>query len=370
MQRLEVDRDFDYLCQFLPEGWEVQAKRLGALRRCRRIPDARILLRILLIHLAEGCSLRETAVRSKHGNLAQISDVTVMNRLRMSGEWFRWINQQMIQNWIKHTPAEVWGSQQRIRVVDGSQVKEPGPTGTTWVLHYAIDLPSLACGQVILMPQKKGGETFRRFKVRPGDVMMGDRAYGSAPGISHVLNHGGNVLVRFAWSNLKLWETPEKEFDLFSHLDSLHGTRLGDWPVLFQGANGFIPGRVCAVKKSRQAAERAVEKARKTARRHGVKIKQETLDAARYVFVFTTLPKKQLSTSQVLEMYRGRWQVELVFKRMKSILGLGHLRKIDETAAESWLQGKLLVALLIEALLRRGESFFPWGYPIYPANPE
>jgi len=63
-------------------------------------------------------------------------------------------------------------------------------------------------------------------------------------------------------------------------------------------------------------------------------------------------------------MYRGRWQIELVFKRLKSILGLGHLRKVDPMAARPWIQGKLFVALIMEALLREGESIFPWGYPL------
>jgi hypothetical protein len=66
----------------------------------------------------------------------------------------------------------------------------------------------------------------------------------------------------------------------------------------------------------------------------------------------------------VLEIYRGRWQVELVFKRLKSILGFGYLPKRDNQSIRSWLEGKLLVALLLEALLVKGESFFPWGYPL------
>ena len=65
-------------------------------------------------------------------------------------------------------------------------------------------------------------------------------------------------------------------------------------------------------------------------------------------------------------MYRGRWQVELAFKRLKSLLGLGHLKKTDAEVAKAWLQGKLLVAFLIEALIASAERFFPWGYPLPP----
>ena len=80
-----------------------------------------------------------------------------------------------------------------------------------------------------------------------------------------------------------------------------------------------MPGRVCAVKKSRQAAEESQRRVRRKAQKNGNKILQQTLEAAQYVFVFTTVDVSALATSRVLEFYRGRWQVELVFKRLKSL---------------------------------------------------
>ena len=59
---------------------------------------------------------------------------------------------------------------------------------------------------------------------------------------------------------------------------------------------------------------------------------------------------------EVLEWYRTRWQVELVFKRFKSLAQLGHLPKHDDESAKAWLYGKLLVALLVEKLTRRGQG--------------
>ena len=96
----------------------------------------------------------------------------------------------------------------------------------------------------------------------------------------------------------------------------------------------------------------------------GHKVRPETLEAAEYTFVFTTLPADAFSPAKVLEMYRGRWQIEIVFKRLKSLLGLGHLKKTDVGLSKAWLQGKLLVAFLIEALVAAAERFFPWGYPL------
>lgn len=73
--------------------------------------------------------------------------------------------------------------------------------------------------------------------------------------------------------------------------------------------------------------------------------------------VVTTLDG--LEAQGVLALYRHRWQVELAFKRMKSLLGLSHLRKKNPEGAKAWLQGKLLVACLIERLIAVGEHFSP-----------
>jgi hypothetical protein len=359
--------DFAYVLTLLPEGWRDKARELGALRRCRKVPDAESLLRVLLIHLAEGCSLRETALHARRTGILELSDVAIMDRLRNSREWFWWMNQQMMARWIRLGPEVVFPSRWRVRLIDGTRIKEPGPTGSSWLIHYSICLPSLACDELLLSAAKGDkGESFRCFTVRPGDLLVGDRAYGVRPGIAHVVKHGGNVLTRFALSNLPLRNGRGQKFDLLERLGHLHPRQIGDWPVrLIENGKPTIDGRVVAIAKTRQAAERAQQQARRQSQKQcAAQIKPETLESAKYIFVFTTARHEDLSGEQALEMYRGRWQIELVFKRLKSILGLGHLRKTDPESSKAWLQGKLLVAFLVEALIRCGESFFPWGWPL------
>lgn len=362
---LDVTDDFAYLVGFLPTGWQAKAKELGALRRCRKVRDAETLLRVLLIHLAEGCSLRETSVRAREGKIIDLSDVAIMDRLKQAGEWFRWMNTEIMRGWVARPPATVFGTDWNVRLVDGTRVREPGPTGSSWCIHYAIGLPSLACDELVVSEQHGPGESFRRFSVKAGDLLIGDRAYGLRPGIFHVCDGGGDVLVRFVMDNLPLRTARDRPFHLLKHLRTLTGTKLGDWPVTLVSDGRALAGRVCAIKKSRQAAEKARKHVRRQAQKHGCRVKPETLETAGFTFVFTTIVRELLRPTSVLEMYRGRWQIELVFKRLKSIIALGHLRKVDPQAARAWIHGKLLVAFLIESLIQYGETFFPWGYPLF-----
>ena len=353
--------DWSVLTRFLPLGWEEKAKELVALRRCRGFRDAEVLLRTLLIHLGDGCSLKETVARAKHGGLVDISSVALFKRLKLSGEWLRWMACSLMADWFSGQSGDLFGPDLRVRLIDGSNVQEPGSTGSSWKIHYSVGLPSLLCDEVYVTgPQI--GESFKRFKIRPGDLLLGDKQYAKRPGIAHVVGCGGDVLVRTNLESVPFLDENGAVFPLLEHLRTIRGTQIGDWDVWVEHEKSLIRGRVCALRKSKKAREAARLKTLRQRSKKG-KVKPETLEAAEYIFVFTTLPRK-FGPTIVLETYRGRWQVELAFKRLKSIIGLGHLRKVDIDGARAWIHGKLLVAFLTEALIIAGTTFSPWGYAL------
>lgn len=357
-----LDEDWLVVQSVLPPGWESKARELGAFRRGRAIPDAGTLLRVMLIHLAQGCGLRETAVRAKQGGLASLSDVAILKRLRTCGEWFTWIAEGLRVKGLPEFPdaAPLW-KDRRIRLVDGTVVSEPGDTGSQWRLHYAVGLPALNCDEVIVTATNDG-ETLKRFTVEKGDILIGDRGYAHRAGIAHVMAHGGDVVIRTNLVTLPLLDVTGGRKDPLVALRTLHVGEYGDWPVFVQGdKKQLIAGRLCAIRKSEVAAQRGRRRVQRESQRSGSQIRPETLEAAGYVFVFTTLPDA-VPASAVMELYRGRWQIELAFKRLKSLVQLGHLKKTDERASRAWLQGKLLVAFILDALLETTERISPWGY--------
>lgn len=110
----------------------------------------------------------------------------------------------------------------------------------------------------------------------------------------------------------------------------------------------------------------ALRKLHQEAVKDGRQLKPETLIFAQFITVFTTFPEAEFTAPQVLEWYRLRWQVELIFKRFKQLAALGHLPKYDDRSARAWLYGKLVVALLTEKLIQQASAFSPWGYEIQP----
>ncbi len=351
------------LLSFLPEEWEEKCTELGALIRTRKFKDAETLLRVLLIHLLDGCSLRETKVHSKHGGLADVSDVAILNRLHSSGEWFRWLCNSLCKRWLLSQPLkEKLLENYRVVLLDATHVSEPGNTGTDWRIHYAFCLNTLGCLSVEVTDSSIG-ESFKHYPLSKGCVYIGDRGYYHLSGIAHVLSNDADVIVRMHSQQRSFFMDESNEsFSLLSALRKLKSNRIGDWTVIYKGTSGPIKGRICAIRKSKYAREKSIKKLYDTCNRKQKKVSKASLLAAEYVFVFTTLSSEIITAQEVLDLYRGRWQIELVFKRLKSIIGLGHLPKQDPDGAKSWLQGKLFCAFLIESLIQAAEHFFPWGY--------
>lgn len=366
MNTSPIQEDWEILIRFLPAGWEAKATELGALVRRRRIDSPQTLLRLLLIHLADGKSLRTTVAYAQEAGLCDIEDVALIHRLKASDEWFRWMSLQLLEE-LK-VPAFPWNRTEpfRPRIVDGSSISEAGSTGSDWRLHYSINLDTLRC-DTFKITDPKIGEDFRRYPVKPGDLLLGDRGYCKRGGISYVLENGGHVLVRFHSSNLPLFTYRGKAFSTLEHLRSLDLGDHGDWDVWFKSPKGekLIKGRLCAIRKSKEAIEIAKKKLRTKASRQQRQLRPETLEYAEYVILFTTVNRHRLKAEAILVMYRDRWQIELVFKRLKGIIGIGHLPKKNPDSCIAWLQGKMFVAILVERLYQEAEFFSPWGYPLY-----
>ena len=356
-----IDKDWEVVMSMLPVQWEAKAVELGAMRRLRGFDSVAALLRVLLIHLADGCSLRETAVRAKAGGLAAVSDVALLKRLRGCTAWFEWMVGQMAKDMAMPVSGEALLSGRRVRLVDGSSVCEPGATGSTWRLHYALNLSTLGCDEVHVT-EADVGESLTLFDLREGDLVMADRCFATRNGLRWACQRKADVLLRMSLSNLPLHErgSDGKPLDVLARLRTLQIGEAGEWPAAVRDKHGAIDVRVCAYKKTAAqtlATQREIEQ---EARRKRSAVKPQTLESAGYVIVVTTLAEP--AAASIMEFYRRRWQIELAFKRLKSLLQLGHLTKFNKDGARAWLQGKLLVACLIEKLILTAEHVSPWGY--------
>ncbi len=137
-------------------------------------------------------------------------------------------------------------------------------------------------------------------------------------------------------------------------LEYISKAEIGDFSCYVKSGSEQLPVRVCYKKKSEEAINASQKCLKKIEHKHQMKLSDEVKAFNEYIVVITSLGE-EISPAEVLDAYR--WQVELYFKRLKSILDYGELPKKTEDSIFAWLNGKLMIALLIEKMV--GRAAFP-----------
>lgn len=372
-----IEDQWSAIRRLLPEDLNISAREHGAMKRKRgAIENAEQLLRLILMHAAGGLSLEQTVARAKVRGHASLNAMALHKRLCTSHRWLQSLTAYLIDG-IKpflQYKQELWPSTRKLRILDGTDIQEPGSTGTDWRIHYSVSLPSLCC-DFFELTDAKGGESLKRLPCERGDIVLVDRAYNDRLAVAALVEIGADVILRLHSSAFPLLDVDGAPFEPLDWLRELSVGDTAQKDVQFacekksktkrkKPCAKLIQARICAIRKSPEEARKAQSKALRKAQKNGVKIRQRTLDYAEYIIVITTLPEEEMSLSAVLECYRCRWQVELAFKRLKTLLELGHVPKTKAESSQAWMQGKILTALLIERILCEARFFSPWGYPV------
>lgn len=339
------DADWELLKAELPEGWDVAAQVFGAIRhRTGPLSDPEVLFRMIIGHASAGNSLRGTAGHARSSGLVDVSDVALFKRLRNSGDWLDYLVDSLLGDTLKGLPDSPY----RLRLLDATCVSKPNSEGTDFRIHMEVSLPERKFAGARLT-DRRGGESFEHFDIQPGDVMVGDRAYGLASNIDRARAQKGHVVVRINATNLPLYRADGLRVDPLEEARKLRPGEQSDLEVRVRGTDDHV-GRLCIYALSPQDAERSQRRLTKKKGRKQKRPKAKAIESAKYVFVFTTLPRSMASTAQVFAIYRLRWQIELSFKALKTVLKLGQLpHRLDETG-RAWILAKLVSALLVERL--------------------
>ena len=149
-----------------------------------------------------------------------------------------------------------------------------------------------------------------------GDLLLGDRCYGTPPGIAHVVNGGGHVLVRVNHKALPLFDLHGRPLGLVEELRPLTVAEVRQWTAVVQSDSRECQGRLVAVKRDRWATALEQQALRKRASKKHKNPSQTGLFLAGYFFVWTDIPAVTLDPEAVLAWYRCRWQQTKLWLRM------------------------------------------------------
>jgi Transposase DDE domain len=333
----------------LPPGFDLEktARARGAFTRARQVKDAATLLRLALAFGACGMSLRETCAWAEAAGLASLANPSLLERLCKAAPWLGDIVAALIAEQAK-VPTGRWAGY-RLRALDATSICEPGADRTTWRLHVGYDLAS---GQVdhIELTDGRGAENLRRLKYQPGDIVLADRYYARPRDLRPVIVDGADFIVRTGWNSLRLLRPDGSTFDLFATL-AAQAQQEGEVKVRVDEGTAVAEPlilRLVIRRKSPEQAQAEQKRLLKEAKKRGKKPDPRSLEAAKYILLLTSLPASTFPTANVLALYRFRWQLELAFKRMKSLADLDELTAKTPELAHAAIYAKLIAFLIAE----------------------
>lgn len=327
----------------LPANLVEKARDLKAFVRKGKIPTPQVLLRALLVYAICGFSYKALGAWALLMDIADLSDTAWQKRLVSSSAWLFWILSELLTVANK---LDVTGDVD-ILLIDASVFRQMGGDGDDWRLHTVY---SLRQGRIVQLSltDKYSGEGIQHISLRAGVIVVGDRAYGYRRSFAEIIKHNAHGVFRFHPNTLPL--------------ETMEGTRMDMMQELKQHEEGFdrlvqithdgeqYVIRVIVMPLPQAEAEKARRKLRRDAQRKGRQVTKERLKYAGYLFIATTLRAEQWSRTEVVQFYRARWQIELIFKRIKQIIRVHTIRAKKREAVEATIRAILVAWVLQEGV--------------------
>ena len=353
------DAGWEVIVSQLPPDFRELAVEMGLVRRLpphigQKVLDIGIALRLILHYAAQRGSMRLTTAMAATAGIVSISQPALFKWMAKIGPYLEALVARTVEKGVY--ASEKWGGYELI-VADASTVERPGAKGTTARLHYAMRLGDLS-SRFIKVTDETIGEKMRNFDVQPNELWIVDRGYSNPPSVLDTVDAGGAIIVRVNRYSLPMYDALDNRVDIPALLaNTRRRGEAHESTVTIKTNDGRqTAARLCWLWLPKPEAE----KARARAMRDGAKADEE-LDSSEYIVLLTTAPQMRLRVDQTFELYRARWQIELNFKRDKSIGQLDRLPSMTPATIHAWICANVLLGLIARRLSAQSVDLPPCG---------
>jgi hypothetical protein len=188
--------------------------------------------------------------------------------------------------------------------------------------------------------------------LRAGDMAIFDQGYFKLETLSQIAHKQAFFLTRFLVKTTIRDAETSKPIDLEHALYSLIGDS-HQFQVIMGGRNGNpeVRGRLICLRVSKQAANERRRKLLKGAHKKGRMPSKTRLALCDWTLLVTNADETDLPLEMTWRLYSLRWQIELLFKQLKSVLAI-HRSPARKNASrlKCEIYGKLILAVLIQRM--------------------
>ena len=316
------------------------------LKRKRVLKSLDLLVKAIFVYITEQLSFQRLSDRMACQHGVVMSDTARRKQiLKAAPILVEWVLRQQ-----KDTKPE--GSAQttlgfsNVNAIDATDLPVQGGKTTSRRIHTIFSITEHRCVYAEVT-DRHGGERLNRFPLQQNALYFADRAYGRTPQLACAIKQKAHIVARISPRHVSFYTAPDcKEKISFPSL--LKGTSFSA-DAYFKSGKKKYHIRLLGAKLPEEKHAAAEKRARRKASRNQRKISPETVLYTQWVFLAATLPDS-CSDAEIMEAYRLRWQVELYFKRVKSLLNFHKLRRSCDDYKNAVVSLWITVSFLVSCI--------------------
>lgn len=186
--------------------------------------------------------------------------------------------------------------------------------------------------------------------IASGELLIADLGYFCLETLMKIIKCGAYFVLRFLIGTTLYDAITMQEIDLQRILQKVTGTAYQLNVSMGSKEQTRVSCRLICLRVDEKIAEQRRRKLRQNAAKRGRTASELHLYLAGWILMVTNVPCEWLPPEMVRPLYSLRWQIELLFKQLKSVLAIHRTDTGKEPRLRCEVLGKIIAAILIHRI--------------------
>lgn len=322
---------------------KLKSKKL--IQRRRVLKDYRMLYKAIRLLVVKHLSYQRLADVMAYKYQVVMSDTAWKKQLRKASPIYLEAVQECLEKQLKRDTQEN-KIYRKSYAIDATDIAQEGNNKTVMRVHTMFSLND-HIGVYTKITDNHTSENIKHFPISAGNLYLADRAYGKVTQISEIIKQNADFIIRISPSHIKLYT--DRKCSKRADFLSLTEQNSFSSQMFIKHRKEIYPVRVIGEKIPEDKCEKAIKRVKRRSSKNGHKIRNTTIRYSQWLIVIASqnLP---FTPTKILSLYKARWQIELFFKRAKSLLGIKKIRysskEYSKSFIELWLGTTLALCIL------------------------
>lgn len=187
--------------------------------------------------------------------------------------------------------------------------------------------------------------------LEPNDLLIRDLGYFDIKVFHDIAKAGAFFLSRIK-SGVKFYlnKEDEKPLDLEEHLGKKEFNYINIFELEGWLGDDKEPIRLIIYRQTEEVINKRLRIANQQSKKRGRTLSKKQLFLLKFSMFVTNVPKETLKAEMIGTIYRLRWEIELVFKRWKSLLNIDYLKGINQKRIDCLIWSRLCTIVILELI--------------------